>query len=213
VVTRLYADISRFEADYFRKTRIFPIMHVVVLRNARVRARPLDRHEPPQGLRGTKRGSLARIADIGVSHVPLLWIAAQVRRWRALAGEISGLTAVEPNRRRSKHSCNILSSRGRSDRSAWRSKISSRAKRLESSRSSRSDAEVLDHLGVISRSRGGSAPRIPPARGHRGPGRPELLRRCFTSLRFERAPDFGAQALQHRLWQSRRRGRTAELRC
>jgi 4,5-dihydroxyphthalate decarboxylase len=36
--------------------------------------------------------------DIGVSHVPVPWIAEQVRRWRALAGEDFWPYGIEPNR-------------------------------------------------------------------------------------------------------------------
>jgi 4,5-dihydroxyphthalate decarboxylase len=45
-----------------------------------------------------KRSSFARIAEIGVSHIPVPWIAGQVRRWRALAGEDFWPYGIEPNR-------------------------------------------------------------------------------------------------------------------
>ena len=95
---RLFADYQQIEADYFRKTRIFPIMHVVVLR------RPVyerDRWIAMNLLKAfdeAKRRSQRRIAEIGVSHAPVPWMAEHVRRWRALAGEDFWPYGVEPNR-------------------------------------------------------------------------------------------------------------------
>ena len=95
---RLFADYQQIEADYFRKTRIFPIMHVVVLR------RPVyerDRWIAMNLLKAfdeAKRRSQQRIAEIGVSHAPVPWMAEHVRRWRALAGEDFWPYGVELNR-------------------------------------------------------------------------------------------------------------------
>jgi 4,5-dihydroxyphthalate decarboxylase len=95
---RLFADYQQIEAEYFRKTRIFPIMHVVVLR------RPVyerDRWIAMNLLKAfeeAKRRSEQRIAEIGVSHAPVPWMAEHVRRWRALAGEDFWAYGVEPNR-------------------------------------------------------------------------------------------------------------------
>jgi 4,5-dihydroxyphthalate decarboxylase len=95
---RLFADYQQIEAEYFRKTRIFPIMHVVVLR------RPVyerDRWIAMNLLKAfeeAKRRSQQRIAEIGVSHAPVPWMAEHVRRWRALAGEDFWAYGVEPNR-------------------------------------------------------------------------------------------------------------------
>jgi 4,5-dihydroxyphthalate decarboxylase len=95
---RLFADYQQIEADYFRKTRIYPIMHVVVLR------RPVyerDRWIAMNLLKAfeeAKRRSQQRIAEIGVSHAPVPWMAEHVRRWRALAGEDFWPYGVELNR-------------------------------------------------------------------------------------------------------------------
>ena len=95
---RLFADYQQIEADYFRKTRIYPIMHVVVLRKPVYERDRWIAMNLLKAFEEAKRGSLARIADIGVSHVPVPWIAEQVRRWRALAGEDFWPYGVEPNR-------------------------------------------------------------------------------------------------------------------
>jgi 4,5-dihydroxyphthalate decarboxylase len=95
---RLFADHQPIEADYFRKTRIFPIMHVVVLRKPVYERDRWIAMNLLKAFEEAKRGSLARIADIGVSHVPVPWIAEQVRRWRALAGEDFWPYGIGPNR-------------------------------------------------------------------------------------------------------------------
>src|SRR5437588_12657873 len=95
---RLFADHQPIEADYFRKTRIFPIMHVVVLRKPAYERDRWIAMNLFKAFEEAKRGSFARIADIGVSHIPVPWIAAQVRRWRALAGEDFWPYGIEANR-------------------------------------------------------------------------------------------------------------------
>src|SRR5437773_12561068 len=73
-------------------------MHVVVLRKPVYERDRWIAMNLLKAFEEAKRGSLARIADIGVSHVPVPWIAEQVRRWRALAGEDFWPYGVEPNR-------------------------------------------------------------------------------------------------------------------
>jgi len=95
---RLFPNHQQSETEYFRKTRIFPIMHVVVLK------RPVyerDRWIAMNLLKAfgeAKRRSVERLADIGVSHVPLAWIADHAQRWKALAGEDFWPYGVAPNR-------------------------------------------------------------------------------------------------------------------
>src|SRR5207247_9680512 len=95
---RLFADYQQIEAHYFRKTHIYPIMHVVVLRKPVYERDRWIAMNLLKAFEEAKRGSLARIAEIGVSHVPVPWIAEQVRRWPALAGEDFWPYGVEPNR-------------------------------------------------------------------------------------------------------------------
>ncbi|HKC30748.1 MAG TPA: 4,5-dihydroxyphthalate decarboxylase, partial [Burkholderiales bacterium] len=95
---RLFADHQPIEADYFRKTRIFPIMHVVVLRKPVYERDRWIAMNLLKAFEEAKRQSLQRIAEIGVSHVPVPWIAEHVRRWRALAGEDFWPYGIEPSR-------------------------------------------------------------------------------------------------------------------
>jgi 4,5-dihydroxyphthalate decarboxylase len=46
-----------------------------------------------------KRASVERISDIGLSHVPMPWLAEHARRWREVAGEDFWPYGIEPNRR------------------------------------------------------------------------------------------------------------------
>jgi 4,5-dihydroxyphthalate decarboxylase len=95
---RMFADYTGVEAAYFEKTRIFPIMHVIVLRRA---AYERDRWIAMNLLKAfeeAKRRSTARLVEIGLSHLPMPWVAEQARRWQRLAGDDFWPYGVAPNR-------------------------------------------------------------------------------------------------------------------
>jgi 4,5-dihydroxyphthalate decarboxylase len=95
---RLFVDYQRLELDYFRKTRIFPIMHVVVLRRETYERNRWVAMNLVQAFEAAKRRSLARALEVGVSHLPLPWVADNALRWRELAGEDFWPYGVEANR-------------------------------------------------------------------------------------------------------------------
>ncbi len=95
---RLFEDYQTLELAYFRKTRIFPIMHVVVLRRSTYERDRWIAMNLLQAFEAAKNRSLARTAELGVSHVPLPWVADHAARWRSLAGEDFWPYGAEPNR-------------------------------------------------------------------------------------------------------------------
>src|SRR5207244_1446226 len=95
---RLFPDYLQLEEAYFRKTRIYPIMHVVVLRRD---VYERDRWVAMNLLKAfaeTKKRSMEQLVDIGLSHVPMPWVAEHARRWREIAGEDFWPYGIEPNR-------------------------------------------------------------------------------------------------------------------
>jgi 4,5-dihydroxyphthalate decarboxylase len=95
---RLFPDYQALELAYFKKTRIFPIMHVVVLRKSTYERDRWIAMNLVQAFEASKRRSLAAALELGVSHTPLPWVAASAERWRTLAGEDFWPYGMEPNR-------------------------------------------------------------------------------------------------------------------
>ena len=95
---RLFPDYPPEELAYFRKTRIFPIMHVVVLRRDVYERDRWVAMNLMQAFEEAKDRSLARAAEIGASSVPVPWVSDHARRWREVAGEDFWPYGIEPNR-------------------------------------------------------------------------------------------------------------------
>jgi 4,5-dihydroxyphthalate decarboxylase len=95
---RMFENSRELEEAYFRKTRIFPIMHVLVLRRQVYERDRWVAMNLFTAFDEAKRASLERLGDIGASQVPLPWIPEQVRAWKALAGEDFWPYGVEANR-------------------------------------------------------------------------------------------------------------------
>jgi 4,5-dihydroxyphthalate decarboxylase len=95
---RMFADYPPEELAYFRKTRIFPIMHVVVLRRDVYERDRWIAMNLMQAFEEAKNLSLARATEIGASATPVPWMADHTRRWREVAGEDFWPYGIEPNR-------------------------------------------------------------------------------------------------------------------
>jgi 4,5-dihydroxyphthalate decarboxylase len=95
---RLLANHRELEAEYFRKTRIFPIMHVVVMRREAYERDRWIAMNLFKAFEEAKQLALERIADIGASQVPIAWVADHARQWQAMAGQDFWPYGIEPNR-------------------------------------------------------------------------------------------------------------------
>ena len=95
---RLFEDYEPLEREYFRKTRIFPIMHLVVMRRDVYERDRWTAMNLFKAFDEARRASLARLPDITASHIPVPWLSEHVRRWQALAGEDFWPYGIEPNR-------------------------------------------------------------------------------------------------------------------
>ncbi len=95
---RLFRDYRPTEAAYWKKTRIFPIMHVVVLRRDAYEANRWIAMNLYKAFDEAKRRSLARVQEFGLSHLPLPWVPDHARHWREMAGEDFWPYGIEPNR-------------------------------------------------------------------------------------------------------------------
>jgi 4,5-dihydroxyphthalate decarboxylase len=98
-ITRLYPDYREPEEAYFRKTGVFPIMHVVALRRDVFERDPWVAMNLFKAFEEAKRRSLARLADVTASHAPLAWIGDYSARMQGLFGDDPWPYGVEPNRR------------------------------------------------------------------------------------------------------------------
>jgi len=95
---RLFQDYLGIEEAYFRKTRIYPIMHVIALRREAYERNRWIAMNLLKAFEEAKRASQARLAEIGISHIPLPWLAEHARRWREAAGEDFWPYGIEGNR-------------------------------------------------------------------------------------------------------------------
>jgi len=98
-IVRLLPEYREAEEAYFRKARIFPIMHIVVLRREVLDAYPWVAMNLLKAFEAAKRRSLARLTDITASHAPLPWIADYAARTSALFEGDPFPYGIEPNRR------------------------------------------------------------------------------------------------------------------
>jgi len=96
--TRLFGDYRAAELEYFNKTRIYPIMHVVVLRRDVYERDRWIAMNLYRAFEEAKRASLERVIEFGLSHLPMPWVPDHARQWREVAGEDFWPYGIAPNR-------------------------------------------------------------------------------------------------------------------
>jgi 4,5-dihydroxyphthalate decarboxylase len=97
-VRRLFQDYRRVEQDYFRRTRIFPIMHCIVLREALYRERPWVAESLFKAFVASRDLGWAAMHDDGNTRLMLPWLANDVEELNAVCGGDPWWYGVEPNR-------------------------------------------------------------------------------------------------------------------
>ncbi len=85
-VVRLFPDYREVELDYWRRTGIFPIMHVVVVRDEVLQRHPWVARNLLKAFEQARDRSQARALDITCSAFPLPWLADHAEQARALMG-------------------------------------------------------------------------------------------------------------------------------
>src|SRR3954465_13190718 len=84
---RMFPDYPAEELAYYRKTRIFPIMHLVALRRDVYERDRWIAMNLLQAFENSKNHTPARADKTGPSPTPGACLAAHPRRWREMAGE------------------------------------------------------------------------------------------------------------------------------
>jgi 4,5-dihydroxyphthalate decarboxylase len=97
-VTRLFEDYMTVEADYYRETGIFPIMHVLAAKRAVLEARPWIAMSLLKAFEEAKRRSIARALEITAPRFPIPWCFEHARRAQELFGGDYWPYGVEANR-------------------------------------------------------------------------------------------------------------------
>jgi len=97
-ITRLFPDYEPVEREYVARTGSFPIMHVVVIRADGLERDPWVAGNLLTAFTAAKDASLARLAEMTASRVPLPWIPGRVAEARALLGADPWPYGVEANR-------------------------------------------------------------------------------------------------------------------
>lgn len=97
-VGRLFKKHTFDEMDYAKKSGIFPIMHVLVVRREFHDAHPGVAHELQRMFTEAKDRSVRRALSAVVPSYPLPWAAANAARARDLIGDDFWPYGIEPNR-------------------------------------------------------------------------------------------------------------------
>ena len=97
-VRRLFPDYRAVEAEYFRRTGIFPIMHTVAIRRELLDRHPWVARSLYDAFCAAKAHALAQLGESAALTVSLPWLLAELEATRTLMGDDYWSYGVEPNR-------------------------------------------------------------------------------------------------------------------
>lgn len=95
---RLFPDLRAVEEDYFRRTWIFPIMHLVMVRRALAEAHPWLPQSLYKAFSQSKQKAITGLRERGVLEATLPWLHDELERTRAIMGDDYWPYGIERNR-------------------------------------------------------------------------------------------------------------------
>jgi 4,5-dihydroxyphthalate decarboxylase len=97
-IVQLFGDSPAVEEEYYRRTGIFPIMHLVVLRREVYERHPWAARNLVTAFTAAKDRSLARLLDLTAPHFPLPWGPDRARAAERVFGRDLWPYGIAPNR-------------------------------------------------------------------------------------------------------------------
>jgi 4,5-dihydroxyphthalate decarboxylase len=97
-VVRLFPNYREIERDYYKRTGIFPIMHLVVLRRDVHEKYPFAASSLYEALKASRERALARMRDTGALRYMLPWMTADLDEIDEVFGGDPWPDGVEANR-------------------------------------------------------------------------------------------------------------------
>jgi 4,5-dihydroxyphthalate decarboxylase len=97
-VKRLFPNYAELEKDYYRRTRIYPIMHTVVIRRDVHERNPWVALSMYKALCRAKEHAYALLADMGSPKVSSAWLQPLIEEEKAIIGADWFPYGIEPNR-------------------------------------------------------------------------------------------------------------------
>lgn len=97
-VVRLFPDHQEREAEYHRRSGVWPIMHIIAMRRRILQDDPWVARNLYNAFEESKRRSVERLLDPAVSRYPLPWLATYGARMAEEFGGDPFPYGIEPNR-------------------------------------------------------------------------------------------------------------------
>ena len=97
-VVRLFPDYRAMEEAYYRRNKVWPIMHVIVMQKAVLEENPWTARNLFNAFAESKRRSLERLLDPAVSRYPLPWLPAYARKMSGMFDGDPFPYGIEENR-------------------------------------------------------------------------------------------------------------------
>jgi 4,5-dihydroxyphthalate decarboxylase len=97
-VERLFPNYWEMEEEYYKRTKVWPIMHVIVVQKRILDDNPWVARNLFNAFVESKRRSLERIFDPAVSRYPLPWLPTYARKMQDMFGGDTFPYGIEENR-------------------------------------------------------------------------------------------------------------------
>jgi len=97
-VVRLFPDFLKMEEEYYARTKVWPIMHIIAVQKHILDANPWVARNLYNAFLESKRRSVERMLDPAVSRYPLAWLPIYARRMRDLFDGDPFPFGIEENR-------------------------------------------------------------------------------------------------------------------
>jgi 4,5-dihydroxyphthalate decarboxylase len=97
-IVRLFPDFQQMEEQYYARTKIWPIMHVVAIKKQILEQHPWVAGSLYNAFNESKNRALGRMFEQSVSRYPLPWLTVYARRMRDMFGGDPFPFGIDENR-------------------------------------------------------------------------------------------------------------------